>query len=93
MPKHRKSLPNGRQQGGAFGAAQGGGASRRPLGVLVIFHLVRISYVFASFSEPVLAVFLTKSDDSDNFPSDSDSFPADAVNFPRGLPKRACWFF
>ena len=34
---------------------QGGGASRRPLGVLVVFHLVRISYVFASFPEPVLA--------------------------------------
>ena len=46
-PKHRKSLPNGRQQGGAFGAAQGGGASRRPLGVLVVFHLVRIYYVLA----------------------------------------------
>ena len=26
---------------------QGGGASRRPLGVLVAFHLVRISYVLA----------------------------------------------
>ena len=26
---------------------QGGGASRRPLGVLVVFHLVRISYVWA----------------------------------------------
>ena len=26
---------------------QGGGASRRPLGVLVVFHLVRISYVLA----------------------------------------------
>ena len=30
--KHRKSLPNGRQQGGAFGAAPRGGASCRPLG-------------------------------------------------------------
>ena len=28
---------------------QGGGASRRPLGVLVVFHLVRISYVFGAF--------------------------------------------
>ena len=28
---------------------------RRPLGVLVVTHLVRISYVFAPFSEPVLA--------------------------------------
>ena len=26
---------------------QGGGASRRPLGVVVVFHLVRISYVLA----------------------------------------------
>ena len=26
---------------------QGGGASRRPLGLLVVFHLVRISYVLA----------------------------------------------
>ena len=26
---------------------QGGGASRRPLGVLVVFHLLRISYVWA----------------------------------------------
>ena len=40
-PKHRKSLPNGRQQGGAFGAA--------PFGVLVVFHLVKISYVSAFF--------------------------------------------
>ena len=34
---------------------QGGGASRRPLGVLVVTHLVRISDVFAPFSETVLA--------------------------------------
>ena len=46
--KHRKSLPNGRQQGGAFGAA--------PLG-FVVFHLVRISCVFASFPEPILGRF------------------------------------
>ena len=31
---------------------QGGGASRRPLGVLVVFHLVRISYVFGVFPVP-----------------------------------------
>ena len=31
---------------------QGGGASRRPLGVLVVFHLVRISYVFGAFPGP-----------------------------------------
>ena len=37
-PKHRKSLPNRRQQGGAFGAA--------PLG-FVVFDLVRNSYVLA----------------------------------------------
>ena len=61
MPKHRKSLPNGRQQGGAFGAAPKGAALRAaPFGVLVVFHLVRISYVLASFPEPVLARFLTK---------------------------------
>ena len=58
MPKHRKSLPNGRQQGGAFGAAPKGAALRAaPFGVLVVFHLVRISYVLASFPEPVLARF------------------------------------
>ena len=45
---------------------QGGGASRRPLGVLVVFHLVRISYVLASFPEPVLARFSTKFADSEN---------------------------
>ena len=68
---------------------QGGGASRRPLGVLVVFHLVRISYVFASFPEPVLARFLTKFADSESSPADSESFPADSVNFPRGLPKES----
>ena len=45
---------------------QGGGASRRPLGVLVVFQLVRISDVFGPFSEPVLARFLTEFDDSMN---------------------------
>ena len=39
---------------------------RRPLGVLVVFHLVRISYVFNPFSDPVLARFLTKFADSVN---------------------------
>ena len=67
MPKHRKSLPNGRQQGGAFGAAPKGAALRAaPFGVLVVFHLVRISYVLASFPEPVLARFSTKFADSEN---------------------------
>ena len=46
---------------------QGGGDSRRPLGVLVAFHLVRISYAFGQFSEPVLARFLTEFDDSVDF--------------------------
>ena len=47
--KHKKSLPNGRQQGGgAFGAA--------PLG-FVLFHLVRICYAFGSFPEPILDRF------------------------------------
>ena len=68
-PKHRKSLPNGRQQGGAFGAA--------PFGVPVVFHLVRISYVLASFPEPVLARFSTKFADSEN------SLPQEA--FLKGL--------
>ena len=67
MQKHRKSLPNGRQQGGAFGAAPKGAALRAaPFGVLVVFHLVRISYVLASFPEPVLARFSTKFADSEN---------------------------
>ena len=35
-------------------APQGDGASRRPLGVLVVFHLVRISYVFAYFCSLLL---------------------------------------
>ena len=73
MPKHRKSLPNGRQQGGAFGAAPKGAALRAaPFGVLVVFHLVRISYVLASFPESVLARFSIKFADSEN-------------SFPRGL--------
>ena len=84
-PKHRKSLPNGRQQA----PPQGGDASRRPLGVLVVFHLVRISYAFASFLEPVLVRFLTKFADSESSPADSDSFPVDSVSFPRGLPKES----
>ena len=66
-PKHKKSLPNARQQGGAFGAAPKGAALRAaPFGVLVVFHLVRISYVLASFPEPVLARFSTKFADSEN---------------------------
>ena len=78
-PKHRKSLPNGRQQGGAFGDAPKGVALRAaPFGVLVVFHLVRISYVLASFPEPVLVRFSTKFADSEN------SLPQGA--FLKGLP-------
>ena len=46
------------QRGAALRAA--------PFGVLVVFHLVRISYVLASFPEPVLARFSTKFADSEN---------------------------
>ena len=70
MPKHRKSLPNGRQQ-----EPQRGRRRRRRL---VVFHLVRISYVLASFPEPVLARFSTKFADSEN------SLPQGA--FLKGLP-------
>ena len=73
MPKHRESLSNGRQQGGAFGAAPKGAALRAaPFGVLVVFHLVRISYVLVSFPDPFLARFSTKFTDSKN------SFPQGA---------------
>ena len=50
--KHRKSLPNRRQQGAAFGGAPRGAALRGdPLG-FVVFHLVRIVYAFGEFPEP-----------------------------------------
>ena len=39
---------------------------RSPFGVLVVFHLVRISYVLASFLEPVLVRFSTKFGDLEN---------------------------
>ena len=39
---------------------------RRQRRRLVVFHLVRISYVLASFPEPVLARFSTKFADSEN---------------------------
>ena len=59
LRKWCKSIANPYQMGDNKAAPsappQGGGASRRPLGVLVVTHLVRISYVFAPFSEPVLA--------------------------------------
>ena len=58
MQKRRKSLPNGRQQ-----EPQRGRRRRR---LLVVFHLVRISYVLASFPEPVLVRFSTKFADSEN---------------------------
>ena len=62
-----ESLPNGRQQRGAFGAAHKGVALRAaPFGVLVVFHLVRISYVLVSFPETVLVRFSIKFADSEN---------------------------
>ena len=71
--KHRRFLPNRRQQGVAFGAAPKGAALHAaPFGVLVVFHLVRISDVLASFLEPVLAQFLTKFADSENSLSQGD---------------------
>ena len=59
--EHNKAAPSA--------PPQGGGASRRPLGVLVVLHLVRISYVLASFPEPVLARFLSKFADSESLVS------------------------
>ena len=75
-------LTNGRQQGGAFGAAPKGAALHAaPLGVLVVFHLVRISYVFPSFPEPLLACGLCEFADSESSPANSESFPADSESF------------
>ena len=55
------------KQGGALGAAPKEAALRAtPFGVLVVFNLVKISYVFASFPELVLARFSTKFTDSEN---------------------------
>ena len=48
----------------------------------LLLALVRISYVFGAFPEPVLARFLTKFAGSVNFPADSMIFPADSVKFP-----------
>ena len=73
---------NKNPKGAARSAAPLGRRRRRRL---VVFHLVRISYVFALFPEPVLARFLTEFADSESFPADSDSFPADSESFPRGL--------
>ena len=61
-----KAAPSAPPKGAALRAA--------PLGVLVLFHLVRISYVSASLPEPILARFSSKF--------------AGSVNFPMGLPKR-----
>ena len=68
--KHRKSLPNGRRQEPPRG--------RRRRRRLVVFHLVRISYVSASLPKPILVRFSSKL--------------AGSVNFPRGLPKRSSSF-
>ena len=77
--KRRKSLSNGRQQEPQRGWRE----AQPPLGWrrrrrLVVFHLVRISYVLASFPEPVLGRFSTKFADSEN------SLPQGA--FLKGLP-------
>ena len=53
-----------------------------PFGVLVVFHLVRISYVLASFPEPVLVRFSTKCADSAN------SLPQGASL--KSLPEASC---
>ena len=45
------------------------GVMRRPPGFLVGLHLVRISYVLASFPEPVLARFFSKFANSDSLVS------------------------
>ena len=60
MPKHRRSLPNGRQQEPKGAARSAASLWRRRRRRLFVFHLVRISYAFGSFSEPVLARFLSK---------------------------------
>ena len=62
-----KALPIRRRQFGAFGAT--------PKGLLAVFHLLRISNVFASFPEPVLVRFLTESSDSNSSPPDSETLP------------------
>ena len=54
---------NRNPKGAARSAALLGRRRRRRL---VVFHLVRISYVLASFPEPVLARFSTKFSDSEN---------------------------
>ena len=64
MPKHRKSLPNGRQQEPQRGRREAPPCLGRRR--LVVFHLVRISFVLASFPEPVLGEFPTKFADSEN---------------------------
>ena len=85
--KHKKSLPNGRQQCGAFGAAPRGRRFAPPLGVLVVFHLVRISYVLASFPEPVLARFLSKFADSESLVSQGACLKG-LVGFAHGFSVR-----
>ena len=48
-PKHRNSYQMEDNKAAPSAPPQGGGASRRPLGVLVVFHLVMISYAFGPF--------------------------------------------
>ena len=51
-PKTSGILPNGRQQGGAFGAAPRERRFAPPPWGFGAFHLVRISYVFGAFPGP-----------------------------------------
>ena len=81
MQNNKESLPNGRQQEPPRGRREAPSPrEQRRSRRLVVFHLVRISYVFAAFPEPVLAGFLAEFADSKSFPSNSDSFPADSEN-------------
>ena len=80
-PKHRKSLPNGRQQESQRGRREAPPLLRRRL---VVFHLVRIPDVWASFPEPVLVRFLTKLADSESFP---DWGPLGATKEPLGTTR------
>ena len=54
--KHRKSLPNARQQGAPSAPPKGAALRAAPLG-FVVCHLVRISYVLPHFPGPFWADF------------------------------------
>ena len=53
--KHRKSLPNRRQQGAPSAPPKGAALRAAPLG-FVVCHLVRISYVSGAFSGALLGL-------------------------------------